>query len=113
MTKGTLILLLLAGEPATITLSCAGKINDMGIETELLDQSLVINLNSRRMTGSLGDFFISGVGESKITFAGENSKGEKLFGSLDRIAGTTRISLWGPERMAFYYLACKLAKPLF
>ena len=123
MRRRTLVtaLSLLVAQPCAaaekIYLSCSGEMLVPPLRSpptvHPASVSLVIDLDQKTVTGSLGRFRISKVSDSRIDFTREE---QNVFGHVDRVTGESVISFWGEtleNLKSNYNLKCKSVKPAF
>jgi hypothetical protein len=102
-----------------ITLACSGMsksfLRDHYTPGFPVSISVVVDLDQATVTTMYGVFPITNGTENRILFAGEGDRGVAVRGSIDRISGTTGMSIHhtGVSIDDLLDLTCKPAKPLF
>ncbi len=118
------------GEPATITLSCDGKITDARASEPkpepITKMGVVVNLTEKTVAGFGGivaridkadEVYISFSGQGQLTSnVGGNSRaigGISVMGDLDRVTGALSVTTMTTATIFSYELYCKPATRLF
>ena len=98
-----------------ITLTCSGTVWVEGLPKEgrVPNPSFVIDLDEGIVTSSLGEFAITELTPSRISFKAKHGE-TGWFGGVDRFSGDAIVTVQrNDEIVTDYKLTCKSANPLF
>jgi hypothetical protein len=98
-----------------ITLNCSGTVSVKGVtrEGQAPNPSFVIDLDDGIITSSLGEFAITELTPSRISFKAKHGD-TAWYGAVDRFSGDAIVTVQrSNEVVTDYKLGCKGAQPLF
>ena len=98
-----------------IALTCSGTVWAKGLprEGQAPNPSFVIDLDEGIVRSSLGEFAVTELTPSRISFKAKHGE-TAWYGGLDRFSGYAIVTVQrGNEIVIDYKLTCKPAKPLF
>ena len=98
-----------------ITLTCSGTMWVKGLtkEGQAPNPSFVIDLDEGIVTSSLGEFAITELTPSRISFKAKHGE-TAWYGGVDRFSGNAIVTVQrNDEIVTDYKLTCKEANPLF